>query len=116
MVPVNDLVSQHFVRLMDALTNRVTLLRSLELDIWHRDGSSIDFNQSDTFSEHMRAMRRFTADSSSFRHLKKVSVRHRPSHVQAIHVRWMRFTPLHTFEASDLYCERPRCDKFRVEI
>jgi len=113
MVPVNDLVSQHFVRLMGALTNRVPLLRFLELDIWHRDGSSIAFNRFDTFSEHIGAMRRFTADSSSFRHLKQVAVGHRPGHV-----RWMRFTPVHgrTLEASDLHYERPQCDKFRVAI
>jgi hypothetical protein len=113
MVPVNALVSQHFVRLMDALTNRVPLLSILELDVWHRDGSSIAFNQFDTFSEHMRAMKRFTADASAFLHLKQVAVGHRPGHV-----RWMRFTPLHgkTLEAWDPHYKGPRYDRFRVAI
>ena len=113
MAPLNDPVYQHFVLLMDALTNRVPLLSFLELDIWHTAGESIAFNQFDIFSEHMGVMERFTADASSFRHLKRVAVGHRPGHV-----RWIRFTPLHgkTLETSDSHYEGLLCARFRVAI
>ena len=98
---------------MDALTNRVPLLSFLELDIWHRAGESVAFNQGDIFSEHMRVMESFAADASFIRHLKRVAVGHWPGHV-----RWIRFTPLHgkTSEASDSHYEGPLRPKFRMAI
>src|SRR5258706_104282 len=113
MAPVNAPACQHFVRLMDALTNRVPLLSFLELDIWHRAGESIPFNQFDTFSEHMGVMKSSTAGAASFRHLTRVAVGHRPGHV-----RWIRFTSLDskTLEASDSHYEGLLCNRFIVAI
>ena len=47
MATPNAPVSQHFVRPMDALTNRVPLLSFLERDTWDGSGSSIAVNRSE---------------------------------------------------------------------